>query len=114
LISKLLESNERQVANLPHLGNLSATMGDLANALRASGRHDESLGLKEVCIDFHTLSEIAQAGGNRMPEQLVQVCHALMLACLQQLASGTLSKLPGSLPPELEQLLAPLRAVTDA
>ncbi|HEX5717297.1 MAG TPA: CHAT domain-containing protein, partial [Thermoanaerobaculia bacterium] len=34
------------------LGNLSATMGDLANALRNTGRHDEALAVAERCIEI--------------------------------------------------------------
>ena len=34
----------------PELGNLSATMGDLANALRDAGQHDQALNIAEKCV----------------------------------------------------------------
>ena len=34
------------------LGNLSATMGDLANALNSSGQHEDALALAEKCIEI--------------------------------------------------------------
>lgn len=34
------------------LGNLSAAMGDLANALRGAGRHDKALDLAEQCVQI--------------------------------------------------------------
>ena len=41
------------------IGNLSATMGDLANALRGSGQHDEALAVAEQSV------EIERKRGNR-------------------------------------------------
>ena len=35
------------------LGNLSATMGSLANALRQAGRHDEALAVAEKALEIH-------------------------------------------------------------
>jgi len=46
---KLLASPD-YVKALAELGNLSATMGDLANALRNAGQHDEALALSEKAI----------------------------------------------------------------
>jgi tetratricopeptide (TPR) repeat protein len=46
---QLLESpNHAKAAT--ELGNLSATMGELANALRNSGQHDEALQIAEKCV----------------------------------------------------------------
>lgn len=36
------------------LGNLSTTLGDLANALRNTGRHDEALAVAETCVRIET------------------------------------------------------------
>src|SRR6185369_11000658 len=36
----------------PELGNLSATMGDLANALRSAGQYDEALALSEKAVEI--------------------------------------------------------------
>jgi len=46
---KLLASPDH-VKAAAELGNLSATMGDLANALRNTGQHDEALAVAEKCV----------------------------------------------------------------
>jgi tetratricopeptide (TPR) repeat protein len=46
---KLLSTPDHSKA-VTELGNLSATMGDLANALSAAGQHDEALGVAEQCF----------------------------------------------------------------
>jgi len=55
---KLLSTPDHAKAAI-ELGNLSATMGNLANALRNAGEHDEALAIAEKCL------EIQQKRGNQ-------------------------------------------------
>ena len=121
------------------LARIHLLLGDLAAAERhahAAREIHESLGLKEVHIDYHTLAEIAQArgdataaaewsrrrdekreelkqlagGGSGLPDQLVQACQALLLACAragfdgedlgpaEQNALAQLAQLPAPIP----------------
>ncbi|HEY2738326.1 MAG TPA: tetratricopeptide repeat protein, partial [Thermoanaerobaculia bacterium] len=49
--AELLAAPDRAKAE-SELGNLSATMGDLANALHNAGRHDEALAVAEECLQL--------------------------------------------------------------
>ncbi len=52
LWEELLASPDRSKA-VVELGNLAVTMGDLANALRETGQHDEALTMAEKCVEVH-------------------------------------------------------------
>jgi tetratricopeptide (TPR) repeat protein len=50
LISEMQEAKQRRDACAERLGNLAATLGDLANALRAAGRLDQALSTAEQAV----------------------------------------------------------------
>jgi tetratricopeptide (TPR) repeat protein len=120
-----------EAASWSQLARIHLRLGDLAAAERHA--HEarqicESLGLKEVVGDYHTLSEIAQArgdlataaewskkrdallaelerragGGGGLPAQMLKALQALTLACAQA-GFGD-----GSLGPSVEEALAQL------
>jgi tetratricopeptide (TPR) repeat protein len=53
LTSETQEAKQRREACAKQLNNLSATLGDLADALRSAGRLDEALNTAEHGIDIH-------------------------------------------------------------
>src|SRR6185436_6691722 len=57
------------------LGNLSATIGDLANALNSAGRHDEALAVAEKCLGIQE-----KLGNQRDVAAAHGQCAAILMA----------------------------------
>jgi tetratricopeptide (TPR) repeat protein len=57
------------------LGNLSATMGDLANALSSTGHHDEALAVAEKCIGIQE-----KRGNHREVAAGHSICASILMA----------------------------------
>ena len=72
----LLASPDHTKAASGLLGNLSATMGDLAHALHSSGHHNEALALAEKCVGIQeNLGNLREVAADQ-----IRIAHILMTA----------------------------------